>query len=301
MNLSLNALITGIGIGAIYGLVAIGYAVVFSATRVFNLAHGDLVMVGVMLSYLALAVLHLPQFVAFIFVAVCVSAIALIEERLVVRPFLGKPGRTGQRTGHNIGWFISTLAFGLVLETVAAVLYGDHPPLAVPSFLPHGPLRVGGISTTPQMALAIIALVAATIAIGLFYRRTWMGQAMRATAEDREVAALRGISPARVSRLAFLLGGLTAAITGFIIAPIVFADVTIGLTYSIKGFVALAIGGFGSIRGALAGALVLGVGEQMFDVYVTPRYEIVATLLLLLIVLGARPTGILGARRARTV
>ncbi|SFP69761.1 branched-chain amino acid ABC transporter permease [Amycolatopsis rubida] len=296
MNLLLNALVTGVAVGSVYGLIALGYSVVYSATHVFNLAQGNLVMAGVLLSYYTLVVLHWPQPVAFLLVAGGICALSLIEERTVVRPLLER-----NSAGHNIGWFISTLAFGLVIETVAAVLYGDHPPLAVPSFLPASPIRLGEVSTTPQLALAVAALIVATFAIESFYRRSWLGQAMRGAAHDREVAALRGISPARVSRLAFLLGGFAAAVTGFVLAPIVFSDVTLGLSYSIKGFVALAIGGFGSIRGTLAGALVLGIGEQLFDVYVNPRYEILAALLLLLLVLGIRPNGILGARRARTV
>jgi branched-subunit amino acid ABC-type transport system permease component len=138
-------------------------------------------------------------------------------------------------------------------------------------------------------------------AIEVFYARTWMGRAMRATAQDRTAAALRGISPDRVGAFAFALGGLVAGVAGFVVAPIVFSNVTIGLSYSLKGFLALAIGGFGSIRGAVAGALVLGVGEQIFDLYVSPLFEQVAGLGLLLIVLALRPNGIFGRYAARRV
>ncbi len=92
--------------------------------------------------------------------------------------------------------------------------------------------------------------------------------------------------------IAFLIGGLLAGIGGYVVAPIVYADVTIGLTYSIKGFIALAIGGFGSIRGGIIGALAIGVAEQLFDLYIDPRYEIVASLALLMIILAVRPTGL---------
>lgn len=115
---------------------------------------------------------------------------------------------------------------------------------------------------------------------------------MRATADDREIAALRGIEPARMSMIAFAIGGLVAAVGGFVVAPIVYADVSVGLAYSIKGFIALAIGGFGSIRGAIVGALAIGVAEQVFDAYADPRYEILAALGLLMLILAARPTGL---------
>lgn len=294
MDLAINSIATGLAIGSIYGLIAIGYTVVFNATHVFNLAQGDLVMVGVMLSYLALDVMHWPQIGAFALVVVGVVGLSLIEERAVVRPFLRRPGV-------NIGWFISTLAFSLIVETVATILYGDHPPLAIPSPLTSQGLHLGTVTLSPQLLLAILSLVIVTVCVEIFYRKSWIGQAMRATAEDRELAALRGITPGRMSVLAFALGGLVAAIGGFVIAPIVYANVSVGLTYSLEGFIALAIGGFGSIRGAVIGAWSLGVAEQLFDLYVNAKFEILADLMLLMLVVLIRPSGLFGAKSARLV
>lgn len=294
MGLLLTAVVTGLGIGSVYGLVGVGYTVVFNATRVFNLAQGDLVMCGVMFSYIFLDVLHWTQLGAFAGVIVLVTAISVIEERAVVRPFL-------KENTEGIGWFISTLAFSLIVETIATILYGDRPIVAIPGFLPNVGLHTGALSTTPQLLLSIATLIVVVAAIEVFYTRTWIGQAMRATAQDRAAAALRGISTDRVGVYAFGLGGAVAALAGFVIAPIVFSNVTIGLTYSLKGFLALAIGGFGSIRGAVAGALILGIGEQIFDLYVNPLFEQVAGLGLLLIVLLVRPGGLFGSSGTRRV
>ena len=104
-----------------------------------------------------------------------------------------------------------------------------------------------------------------------------------------------------MSALAFAISGLLAGIAGFVIAPILFADPTIGLTYSVKGFIALAIGGFGSMRGAIVGGLALGIGEQLFDLYVSPQFEIVAGLILLAATLTFFPRGVFGGRGVRTV
>ncbi|MBO9522351.1 MAG: branched-chain amino acid ABC transporter permease [Nocardioidaceae bacterium] len=294
MSLLLNAIVTGIAIGAVYGLIAMAYSVVFVATRVFNLAQGDLVMVGVLVSFWAIEIRHWPQVVALLVVIGVVCALSLVEERIAVRPFLG-------RGVDDIGWFISTLAFGLVIATIATNLYGNRPPLPVASPLTKDAIRIGSVTTTPQLLLAFATLVLVTVLLELFYRRTWLGHALRGTAEDREVAALRGISAVRMSRIAFLLGGVIAGLAAFVIAPVVYADVSLGLSYSIKGFVALAVGGFGSTRGALAGALSLGVAEQVFDLYADPHYELLAALLLLLVVLTVRPHGIFGSAKARTV
>lgn len=294
MTLALHAIVTGLAVGSVYGLIAIGYTVVFNATRVFNLAQGDLVMLGVLLSYYALDVQHWPEVAALLLVVFGVPAVSLVEERFVVRPFL-------RRSGDNLGWFIATLAFSLIIETVVTDLYGDRPPEPVPSPLSDHPVHIGSLSFSPQLLLAIGAIVIVMILIDLFYTRTWLGRAMEATAEDRDLAAMRGIQPARISALAFAIAGLIGGIAGFVIAPVVFANVSIGLTYSLKGFIALAIGGFGSIRGAVVGAWLLGISEQLFDLYANPSYEILASVILLVLVLSIRPTGLFSRAEARRV
>jgi len=294
MDNFLQQLINGITLGSIYGLIAIGYTVVFNGTRIFNLAQGDLVMVAVMLSYYTLDVLKWGELAAFAIVLVGVSLISLVEERLVVRPFL-------KRGDQSIGWFIATLAFALLIETVVINLYGDNPPKPVPSPLSSSAIQIGSIRFTPQQLLAFLAFVAVALALQLFYRRSWFGQAMRATAADRQVAMLRGIDVVRISQLAFLIAGVAAAIGGFVVAPIVYSDPSIGLNYAILGFIALALGGFGSMRGAIVGALTLGVAQQIYDLYGPPSYELALSVGLLIVVLLIRPTGLFGTLKAREV
>jgi branched-chain amino acid transport system permease protein len=152
-----------------------------------------------------------------------------------------------------------------------------------------------------QALLAIVAFLVVCVALLVFYKRTWTGQAMQATAADRDVAMLRGIDVTRIGRLAFIIAGLAAGIGGYVVAPIVYSDPTIGLNYAIKGFIALALGGFGSMRGAIAGALVLGVAEQVYDVYGNASYEVAVSVAVLIVGLMVRPTGLFGALRAREV
>jgi branched-chain amino acid transport system permease protein len=279
-----DAAVAGVCTGAVYGLVALGYNVTYNATGVFNLAQGDLVMVGVMLSWLLVGVWDIPFFLAFLAVVLAVSLISLFEERVVVRPFLG-------RGNSNIGWFISTLGFSIVLETVVARLFGDHPIEPIPSFIPAKGFYVAGILFVPRELFVLGALVLMALALELFYRRTRMGLRMQATSEDRQAAGLRGSNPNRVSQFGFLLGGVIAGVAGFAVGPLVSTSVTVGLNYSIKGFVAIAIGGFGRLRAGMVAALVLGVAEKEFDLYVGAKYEIVVGLVLLLGVLAVKPTG----------
>ncbi len=295
MIVFLNSVIVGLAIGSVFGLIALGYTVVHKATNVVNLAQGDLVMVGVLLSYWFLSVLHWPQLLAFAAVVVALVAVACLEERVAIRPFLSAAYR-----GNMLGWLITTLAFSLILEGIATIRYGNNAVRPINSFLPGTSWNIGSLPIQYRMMVPIVVLIIATIGLDLFYSRTWMGTAMRASADDRELAGLRGVSPQAISRLSFAIAGAMAAVAAFAIAPIVGADPTIGLSYGLTGFVAIAIGGFGNVRGAIAGALLLGVAQQLFDVYVDPNFQDAAPLGLLLLVLLVRPNGLLSSARIRT-
>jgi branched-chain amino acid transport system permease protein len=289
-----SAIVTGLATGSLYAMVAIGYTVVYNATRVFNLAQGQLVMVAIMLSYFVLSVEKWPLVAAFFICVVASGLLGVIEERFVVRPLL----RLGQG---RMGWLIATLAFSIIVETVAADVYGYNPPKAIPSPLISHSLRLGPITLSTQYLLVFAALIIVVVLVELFYGRTWTGQAMRATAEDREAARLFGIEPARLGLAAFAIGGIIAGVAGFVIAPIVFSTVGIGLTYSLDGFLAMAIGGFGSVRGAIVGALLLGVATQFWDVYLGSQVDLAAGLCLLVVILALRPVGIFGRLGQRVV
>jgi branched-chain amino acid transport system permease protein len=295
MTLFWTAVVAGLAIGSIYGLVGVGYTVAFNATRVFNLAQGDLVMLGVMGSYLAFVVLKLPWVVGMLCVFVAVGTVSAIEEKFVIRPFLKKSGAA------SFGWFIATLGFSVVLEAVVAAWFGHRAIVAIPTPLSLHGVRVGSVLIGYRQILIIATFAVTIVLLELFYSKSWLGQAMRGTAEDRQAASLRGINPISISRTAFIMAGILGAIAGFVIAPITFSDPTIGLNFTLKGFLALAIGGFGSIRGAVVGGLTLGVGEQLFDAYVTSNYEILVGLMLVLVILSIRPEGLFRSTVARTV
>jgi branched-chain amino acid transport system permease protein len=294
MTLFLTALFAGLAVGSVYGLIALSYTVVFSSTSIFNIAQGDLMMAGVLMSYFCLDRWHLPQIVALFAVIAFVIALSLLEERVAVRPFLKRPGLGG------LGWFIATLAFSLVIETAASDIYGQNPVAAIPGPF-SGTVSIAGVRVADNFILAFAAMIVVMLALELFYKRSWLGTAMRGVAEDREVASLRGIDALRISRLAFIIAGLVTALAAFVVAPIVSANVSVGLVYGLKGFIALAAGGFGSLRGCVLGGLLLGVGEQMFDLYVNSNYEVLAGLILILVILAVKPTGIFGTRAVREV
>lgn len=294
MTLFFSALIAGLAIGSIYGLVGIGYTVVFNATRIFNLAQGALVMVAVMTSYYLIMLRHAPQVVAAVLVILFVALISVVEERIIVRPFL-------KRGPQVFGWFIATLGFATIVETIVQIQFGNRPISGINSPFPEQGFHIGSLVVDYRNVFVFVVFLVVIVALEVFQRRTWTGQAMRATSEDRETVSLLGINPAAMSQRAFLIAGVLAGIAGFVIAPITFSDPTIGLNMTLKGFLALAIGGFGSIRGAVAGGLTLGVAEQMFDLYADPKYEIVVALVLVLGVLLVRTEGLFRSKATRTV
>ncbi len=294
MTLFLTALFAGLAVGSVYGLIALSYTVVFNSTAIFNIAQGDLMMAGVLVSYFCLDRWHLAQILTLVIIVAVVVALSLIEERVAVRPFVARPAV-------GLGWFIATLAFSLVIETIASIIYGQNPVVPIPGAFGNGTVVIAGVHVATKFILAFVVMIVVMVALEVFYKRTWLGTAMRGVAEDREVAALRGIDALRISRLAFLIAGLVTALAAFVVAPIVSADVTVGLTYGLKGFIALAAGGFGSLRGCVIGGLLLGVAEQMFDLYVSSNYEILAGLILVLLVLAVRPSGLFGTRAVREV
>jgi branched-chain amino acid transport system permease protein len=295
MTLFLIAVVSGLGVGSVYGLLALSYTIVYRSTGIFNVAQGDLMMTGVLVSYFALVEWHLSQFVALPIIIVAVIAVSLIEERIAVRPFLTGVGAQG------FGWFISTLGFSLLLETGAFILYKQPTVVPIPAVVGENAIHLGSFYIAPKFVLAFVVMIVIAVLLEVFYKKTWLGIAMRGIAEDREVSALRGIDVRRISRLAFVIAGLVTGIAAFVVAPITAADTTIGFIYGLNAFIALAVGGFGNLRGCVVGGLLLGVIEQLFDLYVNPSFEVLAGLGLILLVLAVRPSGLFKSGSVRHV
>lgn len=294
MTLFLSSLLNGLAVGSIYGLVGVGLTVIYNTTRVFNLAQGELVVVAIMTSYWLLDLHRLPEGPTLVLVIVITVLVALFEERVIVRPFF-----VGDRVG-TLGWFIATLGFGSVVEGVLIIRLGDGVQ-AIPSPISLGAVRIGQLVLAYRQLFIVAVFLVSMALLGYFLTRTWLGRAMRAVAQDREAADLRGINPLTMSKTAFLVAGVAAGIAGFVVAPAFGSDPTVGLVLTLKGFLALAIGGFGSVRGAVAGGLMLGVAEQLFDFYGNSNLEILVGVVVVLIVLTVRPQGLFKAPTQRTV
>lgn len=275
-----------------------GYNVVYGGTRIFNLAQGQVLMVGVMLTWFFRESLGLPAIVAIVIASLGAGITNVLVERLAVAPlYLRK--NVGEHT-HLLGAFITTLGAAIVLQNLANLVWG-HEALPFQQYFELSGLHVGGVTITAQQTLMVTVAVLTVVAYELFTTRTRWGTALQAMSEDSEAAMLRGVPIVRGRMLAFGLAGIISGLGGAVIGPVAFANPNVGFEFGLKGFVAIAIGGFGSTTGALAGGLILGITEALMVTFGDDQYRAFASLLLMLVVLLVRPRGIAGRYSLRAV
>ena len=298
MVLFFQAVIAGLATGAIYALVAVGYNVVYASTQVFNLAQGQLVMVGVMMMYEFREVMGWPTLAAALGAVTVAGLINVAIERVCVAPLSRKRG--GADSHIALPAFVTTLGASLVILDIFELKFGTAT-LPFHQYFPVRAFDIGGVHLSRQQLFTIVGAVVIVFVYHAFAKYTRWGLGLSAMAQNREGAALRGVPVAGARIVAFLLAGVISGLAGVIIGPATFADTGLGFSYALKGFVAMAIGGFGSTTGALVGGAVLGLSEAMLTTYGNDEYRIYASLLLLLIIFTLRPRGILGRQTIRTV
>ncbi|WP_433377955.1 branched-chain amino acid ABC transporter permease [Streptosporangium sp. CA-115845] len=279
----------GLSLGAVYALVAIGYNIVFVASRSFNFAQAQLMMIGTFVAYTGHVTLGLPAIVVILLAMIAVMLVASIEERIAVRPVADHQTQ-----------LITTLGFGTMLTGVAQLVWGSQP-LDVPFVGAKGAITLlGGRLYTFELGLIVLAIVLVVV-IHLYNRRMMSGLALVAMSQDDEAALLRGINVRKLAFVAFAVTGLLAGLMGFFVGPKTFAVATLGSALALKGFVALAIGGFGSFYGGLAGGFVVGLVEEHAARYLGSEFSNLSVFLILILVLMLRPTGLFGQVQERTV
>jgi branched-chain amino acid transport system permease protein len=295
VQLFFQAIVSGLAIGAVYALVGVGYNVIFAATRVFNLAQGQILMLGVMFTYQFRQVWGLNTMLAVGLAAIGAGLVNVLVDRTCVKPL-----RESGHVFHGLGTLVTTLGASIVIVNLATMHYGAEPQ----TFDRYFPVRgwdIGGVIITKQQVLMVGGAVLVVGLYQMFVDRTRWGIGLSAMAEDSEAAALRGVPIAFGRSLAFFLGGLISGIGGALIGPITAADPNLGYSFGLKGFVAVAIGGFGSATGALAGGIVLGLSEAIMVTYFNDAYRTFAGLLLMLVILLVRPQGLMGRISLRQV
>jgi branched-chain amino acid transport system permease protein len=283
---------SGVPIGCLYALVAVSFNILYRPTRVFNFAQGDLVMVGAMVAATLLGFPWAPWPIAVLAAMLVVGGVCLIEERIAVRPVLERAGNA---------WVITTLAVALIIDNVVGKLWGADPLIVPPPFgLSTSPLSISGFQISPYQ-IALVAATALIVAVTEALYATRTGRAIKAIAEHREAALLRGIDPIVLTRYSFFAGGCLAALAGYLAAPLIYASTAMASGLLLKGFAAAAVGGVGSSRGALVAGVIIGVAEAAGAELLSAGYQQAVVLVVALALLLARPSGLFGAPMTRTV
>ena len=281
-----QVVVSGLTVGAIYALIAIGFTIVFSTVRVVNFAHGEFVMAGGVL-YAWLAVVHqVPVGIAIpAAIAGCVLLAWLSYELCLA----------GMDKDNHIAQVMVTLGLGITIKGVAQVFIGKDTQFP-PTFTSGPPLALGSVSIS-QQSLWIVGSLA--VLLGLLWallQTTRVGKGMRAVAINHYAAVLMGISPRRAAIIAFALAGLIGGAAGALLAPVASAHYDNGIFLGIKGFAAAILGGLGNPVGAVVGGVILGLTESLTAGYVSSVYKDAVSLVLLLAILLLRPQGLLGRR-----
>ena len=281
-----QTIVNGLSVGCIYGLIGIGFCVIYNASGIVNFAQGSFVMLGGMATYLLLTKLALPLLVAAPIAIVFVAAVGILIERLVVRPLW-------DRKASMFVMILATLAVQIVIERITLIVVGDQPK-SIPVFTDLPPLRFAGVTVGYQVIWIIAVSLLLIAGLVFFFQRTLAGRAMRACALNREAAALQGISVSAMVGLSFALSAALGAIAGILLTPTQFTAFNVGTPFAISGFIAAIVGGFGRPFGAFIGGIALGLAQSMAVFSLGAGLKNVAALSVLLLFLFIRPQGFLG-------
>ena len=284
-------LVSGLALGSMYGLVALGYHMTWVTSRTMNFSQGHAVMGGAVVAYALLVGLGWPFPLALLGTLAALAALGAVVERVAVRPFFlaGSPA-----------WLLSTIALGIIAENAAMLAFGKDAR-AFPSPLTQKPILVGGAGFYPQELLIPLVGLALMAAIQLLYHRSAWGKQLKAVAWNGEAAGLMGINVPRAVMAAYALSALLAAVAGVLLAPLLNVAPTMGTIIGLKAFAVAIIGGLASAPGIVVAGLGYGLVESFVAGYVSTGAREIVGFALVIAVLVLRPWGIGGARPSRRV
>ena len=273
--------ITGIAQGCAYGLIALGFVLIYKATEVVNFAHGEFMMLGAFAVLACSEVLGLPFWPAFLLGCLSIAAVGYLVDAQIMRRIIGES---------QASIFILTVAFGFIFRALAGMIFGWNTQSLDTPFV--GKVSLGGVAEINVDRLVIVvATVLLVAAVYLFFGRTRHGIAMQAASQNQLAAYYMGIPVKRLVSLTWAIGAFIAAAAGALLAPVTQIDTTIGFL-GIKALAGAVVGGFGSIPGALLGCLLIGVIEPFADYYL-PGIKGVSAYVVMLLVLFVRPEGLI--------
>lgn len=276
----------GLATGCVYALIAVGYSLEYRTTGVVNFSEGNYVMVGGFSTWWFLHVAGLPYPIAILAGVGVGTLCGLVLWYAIVLPLW-------RRRSPPYVVLLGTIVFGAILSILALLLLGPLPQ-TLPPWLPGFSITFGDSRIEGQYVLVVVLTLAMIAAITATLQFTPLGREMRACAASRDTSELLGISPERMGVLSFAATGAIGGFAGAMITPAQFTSADVGLPYGVFGFVAAVLGGFGTMRGALVGGVLLGLVNALVGRYISSNYQVVIAFAMLLALLAVRPEGITG-------
>ncbi|MBK5650113.1 MULTISPECIES: branched-chain amino acid ABC transporter permease [Bradyrhizobium] len=287
MDLVLQLLFTGIGIGAVYALVALGFVLIFRATNVVNFAQGEFSMVAAYLMVVCVE-LGLPYWLSFVIALAGMALLGVIFNLGVYYPL---------RHRTYLPVIIATIGASILLSNSVLAIYGPQPQVLQGWFDTPG-IQLGPVYLDSQYLLIIGVTIFLVLFNFWFFEKTLLGKKLQATSQDKEMASLLGISVSTMIMITFIYSAVLGGLAGILVAPVLFVSIQMGSTIALKAFAATIIGGFGDVAGAIVGGLALGVIETFGAAYISVPYKDGFAFLVLIAFLVFRPQGIFGERVA---
>ena len=290
----LQLLVQGLAIGSVYSLVALGFVLIYKASGVINFAQGELLMLGAYFCLAFLVQAKLPLWVALALTIVVMALVALIVERLVLRPLIGEP---------VISIIMATIGLALVFKAATAAAWGTQLR-SFPAIFPDMPVKLGQVIISQVYIWTFCTAMLLMVAFALFFKFTRLGIAMRATANSHQVALSMGISVKSIFALSWAISAVVSAIGGVLIGSINGVNITFS-DFGLKVFPAVILGGLDSIPGAVIGGLVVGILENLSGGYLSRYFgggvKEVAPFVFLVIILMVKPYGLFGTKEIERV
>jgi branched-chain amino acid transport system permease protein len=289
MTTLLQLVVSGVLTGSVYALMSMGLTLIFGVLRIVNFAHGEFLMIAMYAAWAAVRLFGINPYAAAMAVVPAMALFGVAAYRLVIRPGLGKP--------HLVVVFV-TMGLSIFLQNAALMLMTadlrDIPPVFARS------LAVGPVFLRGELLVGFAITLAATVALQWMLRRTYLGKAIRATVQDGEAAQLMGIAVPRIFLVTFALGSALVGLAACVMAPLYSVFPAVGLNFVLIAFVVVVLGGMGSLTGALAGGVCVGVVQSVSGYYVAPAYGQLFFFLVFLAVMIFRPNGLFGQPGAAT-
>ncbi|MDD2582642.1 MAG: branched-chain amino acid ABC transporter permease [Desulfuromonadaceae bacterium] len=287
MILFMQSLISGILIGGVYALIGIGLTIIFGVMRVINFAHGEIMMVGMYMTYFLFTLFGIDPFISVLITIPLMFIFGAILQKLIINRILGALPQNQ---------ILLTIGLGLIMSNSIMLAFTSDYKILTTSYSSSS-YRLAGLSISKPLAISFLITVAITAVLYWFLMKTDTGQAIRATAQDREAAQLMGINVKWMSILAFGLGASMAGTAGALIAPTYYIFPQVGSAFTLKAFVITVLGGMGSVVGATLGGVIIGVVESMGAAYISSEWKDVVVFAIFLLVLLIKPSGLMGTSR----